>query len=351
MEHPNTITIHEKNKHLQYNHRVIIELRLKDRHTAYNIAKELGCAANTVRNEIKKGTVEQIKQGRLINIYYADTGQRIYDANRKHCIKKFRRLQVGNFINHVTKLMQANKWSVDACVGEAIVNGRYARSEMVCSKTLYNYIDLGLMAIKNTDLPQKLRRTTKKTRVRKNKRILGRSIEERDKSIESREEFGHWEIDTVIGVKDKVDEILLTLAERKTRHFITKKIDNKGKDAVMGAIAEITQEYGDKFSEVFKTITGDNGQEFADLSTLELITSTNTKIYFTHPYSSFEKGTNERHNGLIRRFIPKGSPIANYTLDDIAFIEDWCNMLPRKILGYKAPFELFEAELDIIYAA
>ena len=76
--------------------------------------------------------------------------------------------------------MQANKWSVDACVGEAIVNVGYSRSEMVCSKTLYKYIDLGLMDIKNTDLPQKLRRTIKKARVRKNKRILGRSIEERD---------------------------------------------------------------------------------------------------------------------------------------------------------------------------
>ena len=99
----------------------------------------------------------------------------------------------------------------------------------------------------------------------------------------------------------------------------------------MEAIAEITQEYGDKFSEVFKTITGDNGQEFADLSTLELITSTNTKIYFTHPYSSFKKGTNERHNGLIRRVIPKGSQFAKYTLDDIAFIEDWCICYPGKV--------------------
>ena len=192
------------------------------------------------------------------------------------------------------------------------------------------------MFIKNTDLPQKMRRTTKKARVRKNKRILGRSIE-------SREDFGHWEIDTVIGVKDKDDEVLLTLVERKTHHFITKKINNNGKDAVMETIAEITQKYGDKFSEVFKTITGDNGQAFADLSTLELITSTNTKIYFTHPYSSFKKGTNERHNRLIRRFILKGSQFAKYTLNDIAFIEDWCNVLLRKILGYKAPFELFEA--------
>ena len=95
-----------------------------------------------MRNEIKKGPVEHIKQGRLINIYYADTGPRGYDANRKYCIKKFRRLQVVDFIKHVTKLMQANKWSVDACVGEAFVNGRYACSEMVCSKTLYRVISI-----------------------------------------------------------------------------------------------------------------------------------------------------------------------------------------------------------------
>jgi IS30 family transposase len=352
MDHPNSTTSHEKNTHLKYNHRVIIEMRLKDGHTAYKIAKELGCAANTVRNEIKKGTVDQLKQGRPVSIYYANAGQRVYDANRKNCIKKFKRLQVANFISHVTEMMQQDtKWSVDACVGEAIASRRYDRSEMVCSKTLYSYIDLGLMAIKNTDLPQKLRRNTKKARVRKNKRVLGRSIEERDKAIESREEFGHWEIDTVIGVKDKDDDVLLTLAERKTRHYITRKINNKGKDAVMEALTEIAQEYGDQFAEVFKTITGDNGQEFADLSSLELITNNNIKVYFTHPYSSFEKGTNERHNGLIRRFIPKGSPIADYTADDIAFIEDWCNMLPRKILGYKTPSELFEAELDAIYAA
>ncbi|WP_286673886.1 MULTISPECIES: IS30 family transposase [unclassified Clostridium] len=100
-----------------------------------------------------------------------------------------------------------------------------------------------------------------------------------------------------------------------------------------------------QFSKVFKTITSDNGSEFADLSTLEADTDTN--VYFTHPYSSFEQGTNERHNGLIRRFIPKGK----YSLDDIAFIEEWMNTLPRKILNYKTPEELFEMHLDEIYAA
>ena len=99
----------------------------------------------------------------------------------------------------------------------------------------------------------------------------------------------------------------------------------------------------------FKTITCDNGSEFADLSVLEADTYTN--VYFTHPYSSFEKGTNERHNGLIRRFIPKGKRISDYNLHDIAAIKEWMNTLPRRILNYKTPEELFEIYLDEIYKA
>ena len=105
---------------------------------------------------------------------------------------------------------------------------------------------------------------------------------------------------------------------------------------------------GEHFSQVFKSITSDNGSEFSDLATLEV--ETDTRIYFTHPYSSFEKGTNERHNGLIRRFIPKGKRINDYSPYDIAFIEEWMNTLPRRILGYKTPEELFEKQLDVIYA-
>ncbi len=75
----------------------------------------------------------------------------------------------------------------------------------------------------------------------------------------------------------------------------------------------------------------------------------NTKVY--HPYSSFERGPNERHNGLIRRFIPKGNRMNKYIADDIAFIEDWCNNLPKKILGYSTSAELFDDETDKIYAA
>ena len=120
--------------------------------------------------------------------------------------------------------------------------------------------------------------------------------------------------------------------------------------AVTDALNRVRNLFGEQFSQVFKSITGDNGSEFADLSKIESETEANTKIYFTHPYSSFEKGTNERHNGLIRRFIPKGKRISDYSCDDIAFIEDWMNTLPRRILKYKTPEELFELHLDQIYS-
>jgi IS30 family transposase len=100
---------------------------------------------------------------------------------------------------------------------------------------------------------------------------------------------------------------------------------------------------------VFKTITSDNWSEFSELHELE--SKTSTKVYFTRPYSSFERGTNERHNGLIHSFIPKGKSINDYSDEDISFIEEWMNSLPRRILGYNTPEELFEDELDAIYAS
>ena len=74
-------------------------------------------------------------------------------------------------------------------------------------------------------------------------------------------------------------------------------------------------------------------------------------IYFTHPFTSCERGTNERHNGLLRQFIPKGKSIEDYSDEEIAAIEEWINNLPRKILGYATPDELFDKQLDLIYAA
>ena len=111
---------------------------------------------------------------------------------------------------------------------------------------------------------------------------------------------------------------------------------------------DIMAESGDHFSDVFKTITTDNGTEFSQLSDLESLSK--TLVYFAHPYTSCEKGSVERFNGLIRRFIPKGRRIDSYSAEAISAIMDWANTLPRKILKYYTPDEMFDEELDKIYA-
>ena len=349
MDHQNHNTESRKNKHLNFKERMTIELRLKDGFSAYKIAKELNRPINTILNEIRRGTTTQIKQGKYVEMYLADTGETIYKNNRQNSCRIFKLLECSDFINYAVDKMKNHSWSPDACVGNALAKGKFERSQIVCTKTLYNYIDLGLLAVINADLPMKLRRNTKQSKVKKHKKTLGKSIAERPSDIDNREEFGHWEIDTVVGEKSNSDCVLLTIVERKTRNAIIHKIASKTAEAVTEALNNIRNIYGSKFSKVFKTITCDNGSEFANLSVLEADTDTN--VYFTHPYSSFEKGTNERHNGLIRRFIPKGKRISDYNLHDIAAIEEWMNTLPRRILNYKTPEELFEIHLDEIYQA
>lgn len=85
---------------------------------------------------------------------------------------------------------------------------------MVCTKTLYNYVDLGILPIKNIDLPEKLKQNTKSSNTRKSRKILGKSIEERPETVNSREEFGHWEIDSVLGKKKDTEPAIMTIVER-----------------------------------------------------------------------------------------------------------------------------------------
>ena len=223
MDHQNHNTESRKNKHLNAKERLTIELRLKDGYSAYKIAKELNRSINTILNEIRRGTTTQIKQGKHIKMYLSDTGANIYNRNRENSCRTFKRLECSEFINYAVDKIKNHSWSPDACVGYALATGKFQRSQMVCTKTLYNYIDLGLLEVINADLPMKLRRNTKPSRVKEHKKKLGRSITERPSDIDNRKEFGHWEIDTVVGQKSNNDCVLLTILERKTRNAIIQK--------------------------------------------------------------------------------------------------------------------------------
>ena len=105
---------------------------------------------------------------------------------------------------------------------------------------------------------------------------------------------------------------------------------------------QLQQDIGELFPQVFKTITSDNGSEF---SNLEMSLKDVTDVYFARPYAPYERGSNERHNGLLRRYIPKGKAISDYSTEAIQRIYQKLNNLPRRILDYQQPAVLFEQEL------
>nr|WP_311376633.1 IS30 family transposase [Anaerococcus lactolyticus] len=195
--------------------------------------------------------------------YFADLNRIIYLENRKSCGRKPKFLTCEKFLNWVDKKILEENWSVDACVGYAKRNKLFNDNEIPSVKSMYNWIDKGLMKAKNIDLELKLKRKTNKNskKNRKNKMALGESIETRPKEIETREEFGDWEMDTVIGSEKKTDPVIITLTERKTRYELIIKIDSKTNKTVKEGLSFL-KETNQLKEQVFKTITSDNGLEF-----------------------------------------------------------------------------------------
>ncbi|WP_409970086.1 IS30 family transposase [Bengtsoniella intestinalis] len=243
--------------------------------------------------------------------------------------------------------VRVHKWSLDACVGHAKLLPKFQNQLIPSTKTLYNLLWKDELPLTLFELPEVLsRRQRGKPRI--SKHLNGKSIDERPEEVNDRNTFGHWESDTVLGKKRKGEKAAFTIVERLTGNYLAIQIDEKTTNGVAAAVAQLKVEYGDKFSQVFKTITTDNGSEFADFATFEAL---GTKIYFAHPYSSWERPINERTNRILRKFIPKGKSMNGFTPEDILSFADEINATPTKRLGYHTPEELFEAELDRIYSA
>jgi transposase, IS30 family len=333
-------------KHLSLSERGMVFALLHEKRSTRYIARQLKRSPSTVCREIQRGMTAQLRTGRIpYQSYFPETGQAVYVKNRINSRKTGKQYLASTFLHYAEIKILKDKWSPDAVVGYCQSQPQWQQESLVCTKTLYHYIDRCRLAARNIDLYLKVRRRTTQRRGRTNKKILGQSIEQRPDEILTREEFGHWEIDTVVGRRSN-DEALLTLTERKTRQELMIRLAHKDSESVQTAMKELKQRVGSSFAKIFRSITADNGSEFADLSTL--LAPWNCQVYFSHPYSSWERGTNERHNGLIRRFIPKAKSIRNVSNALIRKTQDWCNFLPRKILGYKTPQECFLEELSAI---
>ena len=326
-----------KFQHLTREKRAQIEILLRQKLPKTQIAQAVGISRSTLYYELKRGTVEQIDTNlKPYQAYFWDAGQRVYEENRKHSRPPLKLLDCWEFIQYAQEQILKNKMAPDAICGQARLSGEYEK--IVCTKTLYNYIDQCLLKVRNIDLPLKVRRkacTVRKNR--QNKRIFGTSIEERPEEINNRTTFGHWEIDTIVGKKDS-SVVLLSLDERTKLHRHLVKIPSRSSEAVGSALQKIAKLYGESFEKVFKSVTCDNGCEFVDLGRY---LPKSTKVYYAHPYSAYERGINEKQNSLVRRFFPKGTSFDNVSDEQVAYVESWINRLPRKIFNYHSSDDLF----------
>ncbi|ADI69976.1 IS30 family transposase [Streptococcus pneumoniae] len=267
-----------KGKHLTIDSRRLIERWKKEGKSNREIASLLGKAPQTIHTEIKRGTVRQcLGKGRFKEVYSADYAQQSYENNRKRSVKK----------SSLTKELK-----------EKILHYHNQKFS-----------------------PDKKQAST-------NFKPAGQSIEQRSEAINLRLENGHYEIDTVLLTRAK-NYCLLVLTDRKSRHQIIRLIPNKSAEVVNQALKLILKQHK------ILSITADNGTEFNRLFDV----FSEEHIYYAHPYASWERGTNENHNRLIRRWLPKGTK--KMTPKEVAFIEKWINNYPKKCLDYKSPREDF----------
>lgn len=340
-------------QHLNETERQIIERQLALGTPKKQIARLLGRNISTIRREIKRGSVTQRKTKNYISkraddpgytestCYFADAGQRRYEQNRLHCGRKYRLTECSDFVKFAEEKILKEKWSPDGVVAEAKRKSLF--KNIVSTVTLYKWIDNRFLKIKNIDLLQKCRRKPRKTHSREHRTKLGTCISERPKEINERSVFGHWEGDSVVGKNGKSS--VLTLIERKTSECLVLRSGSKTSDSTYFALLELKERFGENFTNIFRSITFDNGTEFAACEKFE---SLGFKVYYAHPYSAWERGQNEHFNGMLRRFIPKGSDLSVLTQDDLDRFAEYLNSLPRKHLNYFAPKDLFFKELSDI---
>ena len=348
MSHLQYNTKNEKGKHLNYEKRIKIETLSKIGLKSEAIAKEIGCSGRTVRRELAKGRTELLNSDYTIRIEYsADMGQKKHNYN---ATAKGPGLKIANdyeLVAYIEDLIINQHYSPYA-VAKEIENNNLKFKTKISYKTIYNYIDAGLFPnLTNKHLPVKKNGKKRKyDEVRQaTNNTKGTSISERPEDIDTREEYGHWEMDTVVGKKGTKD-VLLVFTERKTLQEIIRKIKSKSEYCVVNEIDKIERKLGSKtFRETFKTITCDNGCENLDFEGIErsvLTKQSRTKVYYAHPYSAWERGSNENANKLIRRFIPKGANIGEFSHERIKMIEHWINNYPRRIFNGKSSNMMLE---------
>ena len=355
----------EKNKKNQYHHlnrdqRAQIEILVnevdengKRIYSNADIANKIGVNRTTIWRELKNRIKSKIniRSGRIKNKpYNVEDAQ--YDADYKRAFSKAVYLveQYPKLAKFIEDKIKIDKWAPDVIAGYIESHQLYLQEGFtsISTTTIYRAIHYHLLKVTKDDTRRMNKFNKENDCYEQEKQVpeskKNNSIELRPDIINNRERFGDWELDTVISTSKGKHQCLMTLTDRKIRFEIIAKLEGKTSEEVIKKIKKIKSIIKNNLNDIIKSISTDNGSEFSAWKEIQEIL--NTTVYFCHPYASYEKGTNEKHNGIIRYFIPKGELIENYSSKDIENIANWMNNYPRKIFGYKTPIEMLKEEIN-----
>lgn len=342
---------HKGTTHFTLNDRYTLERMLRKGFKPPAIADALGKCERSIYYEINRGKcIQRTTELIDVEVYCADVAERKY---RAHLRDKGPDLKIGTdhaLARRLEELVMVHGFAPGAALAEIRNNGEIFETE-ICENTLYNYIYRGDVFLNLT--PEHLHDKGRRHYAAKSKKQAaraprGQSIEKRPEEVKHRGSFGHWEMDSIMGCKGS-KQALLVLTERRTRMGIVILVEDHTAASVVKAINSLERRFGKLFYKLFKSITVDNGCEFQDFEGIEMAhrrKGKRTVVFFCHPYSAFERGSNENMNRLIRRFFPKGTNFDNVTKEQVAEAERWVNHYPRKLLGWKSAASLFEEELQ-----
>ena len=298
----------------------------------------VGCSPATIgrelkRNLSKKGYRHKKAQGK---------------ADHRAAVKAAKRRRFTEGMWELAKDRLAKGWTFEQIYGRCRRDG----VPMVCAETLYKEYDRRqklVLAGKSDEalppLPKRQKKRKTRDRSAKKYRDAGRGkikdrvdIDERPKTVENRARVGHWEGDLINGHGGTGN--LVTLAERMTRFTLVAYAATKESPCVMSAIIGMLASIP---KDMLKTCTFDNRKEFALFKQLEQ--ALGVKVYFAKPYHSWERGTNENRNGIVRKVLPKGSRFDAILDEELRRIDYMLNDRPMKCLNWRTPRESFSALL------
>ena len=325
-----------KYKRLQPEERIVIQTLLAEKRSITYIAERLGRNRSSIHNEVKKWVINPKDRydARLAQFCAEDDYRNKRNLDKINSYPQLKEFVYARLEEHDSPEQIAGRLKelfpndpIMSISHEAIYQHIYKKRQSKLGKHL-----ISLLPYSHSKRRQNRKSGKKKNRIADVKRIALRP-----QHVELRQEIGHWESDLVIGRGQK--SAIATVVERKTRFVYIIPVKSRHTKVVTKAIATTMKQLNPEFR---RTMTHDNGTEMANHKWLS--DKTGMEIYFANPYSSWERGTNENTNGLIRRFFPKGTDFNTITKKQLMHAQNNLNNRPRKVLGYKTPNEMMQLE-------